>query len=189
MAERIEEALVYAVRHHRGQCRKGTRIPYIAHLLQVAGLVLEAGGDEDLAIAARLHDAIEDPAPGDAPRVQEEIEGRFGERVLRIVEGCTDADPEEKEAERYVEHLRRAPADVLLVSSADKLHNARAIVQDLCVHGPALWERFTAGRVGSLWYYRALVDVYREAGTTPLLEELDRAVSKMDQIAGIHAEA
>ncbi len=130
------EALSFALDRHRNQARKGTTIPYIAHLLQVCGLVLEAGGDEDQAIAALLHDAIEDAPAGEAGRVRREIRGRFGGRVLRIVEACTDADvqpkpPWRQRKETYLHHARDLEDDALLVASADKLHNARAILRDL----------------------------------------------------------
>lgn len=189
LGEKFEEALLYAARHHREQPRKGTRIPYVAHLLQVAGLVLEAGGDEELAIAALLHDAIEDAPSGVAPRVRQEIRERFGERVLQVVEGLTDADtqpkpPWRKRKETYLEHLKReATPEVLLVSSADKLHNARAILRDLRELGPALWKRFAGGKEGTLWYYRALAEAYREAGGTPLSEDLESVVREIARLA------
>lgn len=132
LSERFEEALAYAVRLHASQNRKGTETPYVAHLLGVVALVLEDGGDEDEAIAALLHDAIEDQ--GDKVTL-EQVRSRFGERVARIVQGCTDADtipkpPWKKRKESYVEHVRHAPPDVRRVSLADKLNNAQAILRD-----------------------------------------------------------
>ena len=128
----FEQALIFATRKHAGQTRKKTQAPYVSHLLIVAGIVLEAGGDEDLAIAALLHDVVEDC--GGAPMLKE-IRRRFGKRVAHVVEGCTDSDvtpkpPWRERKEEYLKHLRRADQDTRLVSAADKLHNARSILTD-----------------------------------------------------------
>ena len=184
LTARFEDALVYATRLHARQERKGTAIPYLSHLLAVTALVLEDGGDEDEAIAALLHDAIEDQG-GAATR--EEIRQRFGERVAAIVDGCTDTDIEPKppwraRKEQYVAHVRHAPAEVRRVSVADKLHNARSILADLRRDGPATLDRFKGGRDGTLWYYRALVDVYREAGACPMVDELERVVAELERL-------
>src|SRR5690606_28697568 len=141
----------YALALHGRHARKGTRIPYASHLLAVAALVLEDGGDEDYAIAALLHDAIDDQAASPA-----ELRARFGERVARIVVACTDneGDPEPPwrvRKERYLAHIADAPADVRRVSCADKLHNARAILRDYRTEGEALWSRFNAGRDEVMW--------------------------------------
>ncbi len=186
LTARFEEALVYATQLHARQKRKGTHIPYVAHLLSVAALVLEDGGDEDEAIAALLHDAVEDQG---GRATLEEIRRRFGERVAAIVEACSDADtipkpPWRARKERYLEHLHQAPADVRRISAADKLHNARAILADLRSSGEKVWERFTGGKDGTLWYYRKLVSAYREAGTNPIVEELDLVVSEIERLAG-----
>jgi GTP pyrophosphokinase len=185
---RFNEALVYAADLHREQARKATQIPYVAHLLAVASLVMESGGSEDQAIAALLHDAIEDQ--GGAP-TGDKIRDRFGERVYAIVSGCTDSVVEkgqQKEAwklrkERYVAHLREAPAVVKLVSAADKLHNARAILADYRSLGEGLWNRFSAGRTDILWYYHALIEAFREPvptdGLRRLVDELDRVIREL----------
>ncbi|HEY3121994.1 MAG TPA: HD domain-containing protein [Vicinamibacteria bacterium] len=185
LGARFEEALQYATRLHASQKRKGTEVPYVSHLLSVAALVLEEGGGEDDAIAALLHDAVEDQ--GGRPTL-EEIRRRFGDRVAHIVEGCTDAEtvpkpPWRERKERYVAHLRHAAPDVLRVSMADKLHNARAILADLRRHGDVLWGRFTADRAGVLWYYRSLVTAYQQAGGGFLAEELDRVVTEIERLA------
>jgi (p)ppGpp synthase/HD superfamily hydrolase len=181
---RFEEALVYATRLHAGQLRKGSGVPYVAHLLGVASLALEHGADEDEAVAALLHDAVEDQ--GGAPRL-EEIRARFGERVARIVAGCTDADvipkpPWRERKERYIAHLAEADASVRLVSAADKLHNARAILSDYRTHGETLWQRFKGGRDGTLWYYRSVVEAFRAFGSTPLTDELARIVDELERL-------
>ncbi len=186
LSAKYSEALVYAADLHRDQVRKGVGIPYVSHLLAVSSLVLEAGGDETAAIAALLHDALEDQGRDGA--TEREIRERFGEDVLVIVKGCTDAEvvpkpPWRARKEAYVAHLPHASAQVRLVSSADKLHNARAIVADLRKHGSALWGRFTGGRE-SLWYYASLVRAFREAGGGPLVEELARTVAEMHALAG-----
>lgn len=182
--KKFEEALVYAARLHRDQRRKGTDVPYVTHLLAVAAIVGENGGSEDEVVAALLHDAIEDTAA-----TREELAERFGERVAEIVSLCSDADAHPKppwrgRKEAYVEHARHAPAPARLVSAADKLHNARSILADLRVLGEGFWELFTGGRDGTLWYYRALVDAYTEAGPNPVVEELDRVVEEIEALAG-----
>ena len=185
LSPRFEEALLLATRLHARQRRKGTDIPYVSHLLAVASLVLEDGGDEDQAIAALLHDAIEDQ--GGRPTL-ERIRESFGDRVAGIVEGCTDAEtvpkpPWRQRKEKYVEHVRHAPAEVRRVSAADKIHNARAILADLRRHGDVVWSRFTADREGVLWYYRSLVSAFQDGGGGFLAEELDRVVSELERLA------
>jgi (p)ppGpp synthase/HD superfamily hydrolase len=183
--EKFEEALQYAARLHRDQIRKGTDTPYVTHLLTVAAIVGENGGTEDEVVAALLHDAPEDQ--GGEERL-EDIRARFGDAVAEIIAGCTDTYEESKHAwqprkEAYVERMASAPAPVRLVSSADKLHNARSILADLRSLGDELWDRFTGGKEGTLWYYRALVEAYKEAGTNPIVEELDRVVREIESLA------
>ncbi len=188
---RFEDALVLAHQLHARQTRKGTSIPYVAHLLAVTSLVIENGGHEDEAIAALLHDAIED-AGGD--RVRRLIRERFGENVLAIVEGCTDTDetpkpPWRKRKEDYIAHLRvETNPSIRLVSLADKVHNARSILQDYRTHGDSVWKRFNGGKEGSLWYYRTLTEVFREKGSSPLLDELDRVVTSLEILTAITAK-
>jgi GTP pyrophosphokinase len=188
LSSRFETALAFAARLHAEQRRKGTDIPYVAHLLGVASLVLEHGGTEDQAIAALLHDAVEDQG---GATTRETIRRLFGEEVASIVDGCTDAEtvpkpPWRERKELYVEHLTAAPPEVRLVSCADKLHNARAIVADLRIMGAELWPRFSGGRDGTLWYYRALVTAFSAHGVTPLVAELTRTVDEMERLAANH---
>ena len=183
--EYFERALVYAARLHRDQYRKGTRIPYVTHLLAVTSIVGENGGTEDEVVAALLHDGPEDQG-GEA--ILEDIRTRFGDEVAHIVDGCTDTyeDPKppwRERKERYLAHLVGAPASVRLVSSADKLHNARTVLSDYRLLGEDLWARFNGGKEGTLWYYRAVVDVLRTGDDGPIVEELDRLVSEMERVA------
>ena len=186
LTPRFQNALVFASQLHASQKRKGSSTPYIAHLLGVTALVLEAGGDEDQAIAALLHDAVEDQG---GMRTLEIIRTRFGERVARIVDGCTDAHglpkpPWKERKEEYITHLRSVPADVRLVSLADKVHNARAILADLRQQGAQTWDKFNGGKQGSLWYYRTLAEVFRATGDDPLTSEFTRLVDEMERLAG-----
>ncbi|MDX6381108.1 MAG: hypothetical protein QOI57_2132 [Rubrobacteraceae bacterium] len=184
--EKFEETLLYTARLHRDQTRKGSEVPYVTHLLAVAAIVGENGGTEDEVVAALLHDAPEDR--GGKERLKD-IRARFGDVVAEIVAGCTDTYEDPKPAwrprkEAYVAHVAEAPASVRLVSAADKLHNARTILEDLRSLGDELWDRFTGGKEGTLWYYRALVDAYTGAGTNPVVEELDRVVLEIEALAG-----
>ena len=187
-SERLIEALGVAARLHAGQRRKGSDIPYLSHLLGTCAIALDYGAGEDEAIAALLHDAIEDVQPTEHARA---AVAAFGPEVLRIVEGCTDSDthpkpPWRERKEAYIAHLRERDAAILLVSAADKLHNSRSIVTDLRRFGAATWDRFNGGRDGSLWYYRALVDAFRANPAHPrdLVDELDRTVGEMEALAG-----
>ena len=186
-SERLIDALAVAARLHAGQRRKGSDIPYLSHLLGTCAIALDYGAGEDEAIAALLHDAIEDVQPTAVARA---AVAAFGPEVLRIVEGCTDADTHPKppwrdRKEAYIAHVADLDAPILLVSAADKLHNSRSIVSDLRRFGPATWDRFNGRRDGSLWYYRALVDAFRANPAHPrqLVDELDRAVTEMETLA------
>jgi (p)ppGpp synthase/HD superfamily hydrolase len=201
MGRRFREALAFAAELHEEQSRKRSSddlpwIPYVSHLLGVASLVLEVDGDEDEAIAALLHDAVEDhPRGGETAR---QIEARFGARVLEIVRDCTKVEidetgPEEvvrarreRQAREYVDHFHGVPAPVKLVAAADKLHNARAIVGDLREHGERVWARFNKTKGETLGYYVDLVGALRggDERSRRLVDELDRTVQAMLELAG-----
>jgi len=186
LTERIGRALALAVKAHAGQKRKGTEIPYLAHPMGVASIALDHGADEDQAIAALLHDAVEDGGEHFA----EIIRVQFGDRVADIVAGCTDGVPDAsgvKEAwlprkERYIAHLRESSDDVLLVSGSDKLHNARAIVEDLLNVGRSVFDRFTATPDQTIWYYETLSEIFTERAT-PIAKPLSETVRRMKQLA------
>jgi (p)ppGpp synthase/HD superfamily hydrolase len=185
LGPRFFNAFVFAAEKHAGQGRKATTIPYIAHLMGVASLVFEAGGDEDLAIAALLHDVVEDC--GGAPMLKE-VRRRFGKRVANIVDGCTDADADPKppwreRKESYIRHLKKADSDTRLVSAADKLHNVRSILTDYRGAGESIWVRFNGGRDGTLWYYRALRDEFLWHKPNRITRELELAVNDLERAA------
>jgi GTP pyrophosphokinase len=182
--ERLAEAAAFAMRIHATQTRKGSEAPYISHLLGVAGLVLEHGGNEEQAIAGLLHDAIEDQGA----HQEAVIAQKFGARVAAIVRGCTDADtipkpPWRARKEAYIAHLEEAATDVLLVSCADKLHNARAICTDLRAEGLAVFDRFKAGLDGTIWYYEAVAAVFRRRLPGALAAELDETVARLRRLS------
>lgn len=190
LAERFEQAVVYANRIHANQTRKGTGIPYLTHLLGVASLVLENGAEsEDEVIGALLHDAAEDQ--GGRPRL-EDIRQRFGEVVGHIVDACTDSydvprPPWRERKEAYVVHVREhvergGDEPALRVSLADKLHNTRAITADVREEGDAVFERFNGKRDGTLWYYSALVEAFR-GFPNRMVGELERAVAELRRLA------
>jgi (p)ppGpp synthase/HD superfamily hydrolase len=182
--EKFERALLHASRLHKDQYRKGTSTPYITHLLAVASIVGENGGTEEEVVAALLHDAPEDQG-GEA--TLRDIRARFGDEVAEIVDGCTDTyenpkPPWRERKERYLAHLSNASDSVRLVSCADKLHNARAVLSDYRLIGEDLWTRFNGKKEGTLWYYRAIVDTL--PGESPIVEELDRVVTELENLSG-----
>jgi (p)ppGpp synthase/HD superfamily hydrolase len=186
LGPRFLRAFEFAAKKHTGQTRKASTIPYIAHLMGVASLVLEAGGDEDLAIAALLHDVVEDC--GGAP-VLKEVRRRFGARVAKVVDGCTDANttpkpPWRERKENYLRHLAHADADIRLVSAADKLNNVRSILSDYREIGEFVWARFNGGREGTLWYYLSLRDEFLRDGRNRITRELELAVNELELLAG-----
>jgi (p)ppGpp synthase/HD superfamily hydrolase len=184
LGKRLDDGLGYALRLHRKQQRKGKNVPYAAHLLGTAGTVLDFGGDEAQAIAALLHDAAEDH--GGRPRL-DKIRRRFGRDVAAMVEDCTDTfeqvkPPWRPRKEAYLASLPGKDARSLLVSAADKLDNARAIVADLRQHGPATLERFH-GKRETVWYFQELVKTFSDLEVGPIAAELAAAVKEMAALA------
>ena len=191
LGPRFLKAFLFAAEKHKGQVRKASTTPYLAHLMGVASLALEFGGDEDIAIAALLHDVVEDC--GGAPMLKE-VRRRFGSRVAKIVEGCTDSDTDPKppwreRKEAYIRHLKSADADTRLVSAADKLNNVRSILSDHREVGQFVWERFNGGREGTLWYYRALVQEFKRGKANRLIRELELAVQELEARAKLAPSA
>ncbi len=184
-SEKFARALGYAERLHSRQWRKATNKPYIGHLMSVTSIVIAYGGDEEMAIAALLHDAVEDQ--GGEKRLHE-IHRKFGKRVMRIVEGCTDSFAEPKppwlqRKRNYIARIAKENEDARFVSAADKLSNARDILQEVRAEGDQAFERFLGKKDGTLWSYRALVNEFRKAGVNPLVEELDRVVTELEREA------
>jgi (p)ppGpp synthase/HD superfamily hydrolase len=193
LSPKFTEALLYAGELHGRQRRKGSGIPFMAHLLGVTSIVMEDGGDEEEGIGALLHDAVEDhPRRG---HTEKEILERFGRRVHTIVMGCTEPDPHaledgtkgpwEQRKRNYIEHLRHAAnADVLRVSTADKLYNARSIINDMRVVGDEVWHRFSVPKEKTLWYYREVTNALLSA-TPPdksrLVRELHGIVTALER--------
>jgi hypothetical protein len=183
LSDRFSRALAYATELHADQRRKVSGAPYVSHLLRVAGIALEHGADEDVAIAALLHDAVEDQG---GKKTRQEIRRLFGKRVVQIVDGCTDTDQDPKppwraRKEAYLARLGIASDSVRLVSASDKLDNARSILISYRQLGESLWDKFSGGRDGVGWYYRSVVATLKRAGTTPLVDELDRVVSELER--------
>ena len=186
LSVKFEQALVFATRLHAAQVRKGSGVPYIAHLLSVAGIVLDHGGTEEEAIAGLLHDAVEDQ--GGIPTLNE-IRDEFGNVVADIVDQCSDAfvvpkPPWRERKEKYVASIAHKSRSVRLVSAADKLHNARTILNDYRDVGEALWDRFKGRKHGTKWYYRALVEAFEEQEKNNITKELRRVVEKLEEISG-----
>ena len=183
---KLPNALALALEAHEGQVRKSTTIPYISHPMAVASIALEFGATEDQAIAALLHDAIEDGGPEYADKIQ----AMFGDHVHNLVQGCTDGtpDPTGKKAPwldrktAYLAHLQEASDEVLLVSCSDKLHNARAIVSDLINDGPSVFNRFSATPEQTLWYYRQLATIFSNRKSPPA-KALEAVVSQMEALS------
>ena len=192
LTDKFSEALALAIEAHDGQYRKGTRTPYISHPMAVAAIALEFGANEYQAIAALLHDVLEDGGIHYATVIRE----KFGDNVYSIVQGCTDGTPCQQPDvhtgkldwyERkinYLEHLKTASKanDVLLVVAADKLHNVRCIIQDLQTIGECVFERFTTKKEGTLWYYRSVSDILHARSLCPITKTLYNAVSEMEKL-------
>jgi (p)ppGpp synthase/HD superfamily hydrolase len=192
LGTRFDDALGYASALHRKQERKGSGIPYVGHLLSVSSLVIEGGGDETQAIAALLHDAVEDQG---GVKTLAEIRAKFGDDVATIVDQCSDTDevpkpPWKQRKQRYVDHLGYASKATLLVSLADKLDNARAILRDFRTDGPAVWQRFSEQNPREhLWYYRSLLAVYQRHQNSWLVAELERVLDELEGMVNAAEEA
>jgi len=190
LSSRVAKAFGFALKAHGAQTRKGTTIPYISHVMAVASIVLDYGGSEDQVVAALLHDTVEDCGV-----TYLQLERQFGARVARIVKDCTDAEtfpkpPWRTRKQHYIDHLRSGHnSSSLLVSAADKLHNARAIVNDVKHYGKSVWKRFHASPGEILWYYQSLITIFRRrAGEVSpafhlLVQELADTVKEMKRLA------
>jgi (p)ppGpp synthase/HD superfamily hydrolase len=181
---RLESAFLFASELHRDQTRKGTPIPYIFHLMSVASLVAEGGGDENQIIAALLHDAVEDSG---GANTREEIERRFGEDVAELVDGCTDTDQDPKppwraRKEAFLRRLNDEPPRVLLICAADKLHNARSTLLDIQTLGDDMWGRFRGGKEGTLWYFDEIVKALSRSWNHPYIDELARTLARIRRL-------
>lgn len=183
LGPRFADALRLANELHSGQTRKASQVPYVSHVLAVTATVLEYGGDEDTAIAALLHDTVEDC--GGLPTA-DLIRNQFGPRVAELVLGCSDTTetpkpPWHERKQRYLEHLSSAQPAVLLISVADKLHNLRSLLREERRHGADLWSLFRAGRDGTLWYFERLVEIFRQSSLPiALVEELTLAFHELE---------
>ncbi len=187
LGPRFRRAFLFAADKHSGQTRKASSVPYIAHLMGVSSLVLEFGGDEDMAIAALLHDVVEDCG---GVAMLKEVRRRFGPRVAKIVDGCTDSDTDPKppwreRKESYLRHLKKANGETRLVSAADKLNNVRSILSDYREVGESIWARFNGGREGTLWYYRNLLEEFLRHKPNRLTRELELAVRELEASASL----
>ena len=185
LTTKFKRAFAYAASIHGGKLRKKTRIPDLGHVLGVTAIALEYGADETEAIAALLHDAVEDA--GGKKRLLD-IQRKFGPKVAKIVEGCTDSLAERKppwleRKKKYVAHVRSAPIPTKLVSAADKLQNVRSLLRNYHEEGDQLWRRYASGKEGALWYYRALVRAFTGKRIKPLVREIDRALAELEKLA------
>ena len=185
LSERFEEALVYAARLHANQTRRGSGIPYFAHLLGVTAIVLEDGGDEDEAIAALLHDSVEDQG---GLSTLEEIRQNFGDKVAEIVLSVSDSHSKQKppwreRKEAYIISIRDAAPSTVRVSMADKVYNARSTLQDLRREGESAWDKFNGGKDGTLWYYEQLIIEFEKHGSNSLLSELTRIIEQIKKLS------
>jgi GTP pyrophosphokinase len=192
LGPRFADALALAFQFHAGQTRKASQVPYVSHVLAVASTVLEFGGDEDTAIAALLHDTVEDCG---GQTTADLIRARFGDVVAELVLGCSDTvvapkPPWHERKSRYLRHLPSASAEVLLISAADKLHNLNSLLREERRHGPHLWSFFRAGRRGTLWYYDSLVAIFRNTCVPRLLvEQLETGLRELKERTADHPES
>ena len=184
LGPRYDDALRHAAQLHRTQTRKGIDVPYISHLLSVSALVIEYGGDEDQAIAGLLHDAIED-----AGETRASLDAAYGPRVARTVAECSDCDGQVPRPDwtirkrAYLDSIPEKSADAILVTACDKLHNATAILEDLHRVGLSVFDRFTAGKDGTLWYYEALAAMLTKRAPADLAQRLSRVVGQLQRTA------
>lgn len=186
LGPRLQKAFCYAAEKHAGQTRKQSAIPYLSHLMAVTALVLEGGGDEEMAMAALLHDVVEDC--GGMPALRE-VRKMFGRRVANIVEGCTDSFSDPKlpwvvRKEEYLKRLQHEDVETRLVSASDKLHNVRTVIADYRTDGESIWKRFSGGRDGTLWYYRALNAEFQRRKQNRITRDLAIALSELDTLTG-----
>lgn len=180
-SSRVVDAFAFAHEIHATHTRKGSGVPYITHVMAVAAIVGEHGGDEDMFIAALLHDAAED---GDGYATLDKVRARFDARVAEMVAACSDAFEKPKpkwraRKERFVESMRGAAPDVKLIVAADKLHNLCATIGDYELLGDAVWDRFTGSRDGTIWYYTAIAQALAEGWEHPLVEDLAATVERL----------
>ncbi|MCP4639599.1 MAG: HD domain-containing protein [bacterium] len=183
-SHRIADAFALAHELHRQQRRRGSRVPYITHLMAVAALVGEYGGDEDQVIAALLHDGAEDAG---GVVTLERIRQAFGDRVAQHVEGCSDTVDDPKPPWRgrkqaFIEETRQADPAVKLIIAADKLHNACSTLRDLREHGALTWNKFAGKRDGTMWYYREMAVALGEGWEHPILIELCATINALDRM-------
>ena len=184
LGPRFQEALVMASKLHENQVRKMREVPYISHILSVTALVLQDGGSEDEAIAALLHDAVEDQGGEDTLK---NIREKFGEFVASVVLQCSDTlvkpkPPWKARKEQHLANLEEADMAVLRIIAADKLHNARSILRDLRASGPVLWEHFNGGREGTLWYFKSLNELLIKRKPGYLQKELGRVIAEIEKL-------
>jgi len=187
LSDRFKRALQIAFDYHQEQERKGSREPYYAHLMSVSALVLENGGSENQAIAALLHDAVEDQG---GLQTLEKIKAEFGEEIAEIVAGCTDAythpkPPWKGRKTDYLEKMKSESDTILLVSLSDKVHNARSILRDLQKDGDAIWIRFKGGKAGTLWYYQSLANIFDESPFQSLKQDFRQLVEEIITLANL----
>jgi (p)ppGpp synthase/HD superfamily hydrolase len=185
LGERFEVALLYACQLHADQKRKQSSVPYIAHLLGVTSIVLEDGGSEDEAIAALLHDAVEDQG---GLHTLDEIRAKFGAHVADIVLAVSDSYsvpklPWRARKTAYIKSIENAPPSAVRVSLADKVYNAHSTLQDVRAHGDAAWEKFNGGKEGTIWYYDELIAAFQAHGPSLLLDELSRLVAEINKLS------
>ena len=187
LSVRFKKALHIAFEYHQDQERKGSREPYYAHLMSVSALVLENGGSENQAIAALLHDAVEDQ--GGLPTL-ENIKAEFGDEVAAIVDSCTDAYTHPKSPWKgrkfdYLERMKSESDTILLFSLSDKVHNARSILRDLQYEGDQIWDRFKGGKAGTLWYYQSLANIFDKSPYLSLKQDFRQLVEEIITLANL----